>query len=86
MIAERKIATVLNSAPAYTEAELTIDGRDTVHRLMVRDIPTFDPDAERRCTNLTTGTEWFITTESLERVGVSSFAVTKWITAEWRLL
>lgn len=51
---------VLAELPAYVEVDLTLDNRgfaDTeVHRLMARDWP----GPERRFTNLTTGSEWFL--------------------------
>jgi hypothetical protein len=67
------IVTLLDALPSYTEIEIemarpevraTLRGETTTHRLMARDFPR----PGRRFTNLTTGTEWFIDAESLERI------------------
>lgn len=45
---------LLHTLPSYAEVDITYCGREM--RLMTRDIPR----TGRRCTNLTTGTEWFL--------------------------
>ena len=70
MSAAEQASLMLNSLPAYVEADCTLsmghDDMPKAFRLMVRDRPTWDADGGRRCTCLTTGTEWFITTAMLE--------------------
>ena len=74
----KRLAMVLNSLPSYAEIDLVsepYEGRIDTFRLMARDRPTYDTAAPRRFTNLTTGTEWFVTAEMLEQVGVTSVEI-----------
>jgi len=78
MLASHQIATALNSLPSYAEVDMVCEpyeGRHDTFRLMARDRPSFDKDAQRRFTNLTTGTEWFVTVELLDAVGVRSVEI-----------
>jgi hypothetical protein len=43
---------------------------------MCRDRPTYDPMSARRCTCLTSGTEWFITTDLLDGMQTVSCEIT----------
>lgn len=45
---------LMHELPSYVEVDVTYAGREM--RVMTRDIPR----TGRRCTNLTTGTEWFL--------------------------
>lgn len=45
---------LLHQLPPYAEFTIVYAGRE--QRLMARDLPRLG----RRCTNLTTGTEWFL--------------------------
>ncbi len=87
-----RIATVLNSLPSYAEcfvvAESDYAEPRTFH-LMVRDRPSYSPDIPRRCTCLTTGTEWFIEPGMLERMGIEQLDVVSFDTRNddplWRI-
>jgi hypothetical protein len=74
-----RMATVLNTLPTYAEATIWCKrGGDTgAYLLMCRDWPTYDPMQARRCTCLTTGSEWFITTALLDTMDAVSLGVTK---------
>ncbi|MEY2958733.1 MAG: hypothetical protein RLZZ01_1301 [Actinomycetota bacterium] len=61
-------ADLINTAPSYDEFVITTD-RDREIVLMARDFPR----EGRRCTCITTGTEWFnITADSLMTIGFVS--------------
>jgi len=62
------LAKLLCALPSDVRVRLTLDYSDREHELMARDMPR----EGRRFTNLTTGSEWFITEESLRNVGVQA--------------
>jgi hypothetical protein len=64
------MATFLGQLPSYVEVTLLAYNLPEQH-LMARDIPR----EGRRFTNLTSGTEWFITAESLANLGVTAIRV-----------
>ena len=65
-----RMATFLGQLPSYVEVTLLAYNLPE-QRLMARDFPR----EGRRFTNLTSGTEWFITPESLRNVGVTAIQV-----------
>lgn len=78
MTTTERISLVLNSLPAYVEADIVVELRHDdpqTFRLMVRDLPTWDADGGRRCTCLTTGSEWFISTSMLDDMDTVSLDI-----------
>lgn len=60
------LAKMLCALPSDVRVRMTIECIARENELMARD----RPGDGRRFTNLTTGTEWFISEESLRRMGV----------------
>jgi|KBSMisStaDraftv2_1062788.scaffolds.fasta_scaffold35497_8 hypothetical protein len=71
------MATVLNTLPSYVDVTITTErnGKTSEYKCLTRDFPTNDPNRERRLTCLTTGFEWFITAEALERMDVVTMVI-----------
>jgi hypothetical protein len=65
------MAAFLCSLPSDALVTMKLDYIERPIELMARDFPR----EGRRFTNLTSGTEWFITPESLQNVGVQSVVV-----------
>jgi len=68
---DERMATFLCQLPSDCRVTVRLTHSKREQELMARDFPR----EGRRFTNLTSGTEWFITPESLNRVGVVAIDV-----------